>query len=151
MRRKEQEIKDFKVIEDILRGAKVCRMAMSDNNMPYVVPMCFGYKNKTVYLHSSSAGKKINILKVNTNVCLEFESDIVPLPSENACSWNMDYKSVIASGVLSFIVDVEEKRNAFEIIMKQYSSVKYEIPDHVLKKTTVMKVMLEEISGKHSD
>ena len=69
MRRKDKEITDIKEIESILQGAQVCRLGMADNNMPYVIPVCFGYKEHTVYIHSASEGRKIDTLKKNPNVC----------------------------------------------------------------------------------
>ena len=45
MRRKDREIKDKSEIMAILQKADVCRLAMSSNNMPYIVVMNFGLKN----------------------------------------------------------------------------------------------------------
>ena len=73
MRRKEKEIKNKNMIESILKEADHCVIALSDNNSPYIVPMNFGYKNQTLYLHSSKEGKKIEILKVNNRVSFGVE------------------------------------------------------------------------------
>ena len=62
MRRKDKEIKDKKEIESIIKRAKVCRIALSDNNMPYIIPVNYGYKNNCIYIHSASEGKKIDII-----------------------------------------------------------------------------------------
>jgi len=50
MRRKEKEITDLKSIEEIITRSKVCCLGLSLNDIPYVVPLSFGYKNKTIYL-----------------------------------------------------------------------------------------------------
>ena len=76
MRRKDKEISDRSAIEDIIKRSTVCRLAMSDNNSPYVIPINFGYENSTVYFHSAREGRKIDILKKNPNVCIEFDIDI---------------------------------------------------------------------------
>lgn len=39
MRRSEREIKDRKVIDDMIRRSRVCRLAMCDEDRPYVVPL----------------------------------------------------------------------------------------------------------------
>ncbi len=39
MRRKDKEIRDIATIEDIIRKASVCRLALCDNGWPYVVPL----------------------------------------------------------------------------------------------------------------
>ncbi|MFX1521344.1 MAG: pyridoxamine 5'-phosphate oxidase family protein, partial [Promethearchaeota archaeon] len=43
MRRKDKEITDTHEIETILKRAVVCRIAFSENNKPYMVPVNFGY------------------------------------------------------------------------------------------------------------
>ena len=65
MRRKDKEITDIKSIEKIIHKAKVCRLALSLDDTPYVVPVCFGYSAETIYFHSAKEGKKIDIIKKN--------------------------------------------------------------------------------------
>jgi nitroimidazol reductase NimA-like FMN-containing flavoprotein (pyridoxamine 5'-phosphate oxidase superfamily) len=48
MRRKEREIKDVAAIEDILKRAFVCRLGLCEDNQPYVVPLCHGYKDNSL-------------------------------------------------------------------------------------------------------
>ena len=71
MRRKDKEIKDKEVIESIIKRATVCRIALSENNVPYIVPLSFGYKDNCLYFHSAPEGRKIDIIKQNNNVCFE--------------------------------------------------------------------------------
>ena len=52
MRKKEREIKDMKEIESIILSTKVCRVAFSDGDQPYIVPLCFGYRNNALYFHA---------------------------------------------------------------------------------------------------
>jgi nitroimidazol reductase NimA-like FMN-containing flavoprotein (pyridoxamine 5'-phosphate oxidase superfamily) len=63
MRRHEREITDKKEIEAIIRKALVCRLAMVDGDKPYVVPLCFGYADHTLFFHSAGEGKKLEIIK----------------------------------------------------------------------------------------
>ncbi|MBU3917342.1 pyridoxamine 5'-phosphate oxidase family protein, partial [bacterium] len=71
MRRKEKEITDKAIIDSIINDSKVCRLGLSDDNRPYVVPLCFGYENDTLYFHSAHKGMKLDILKKNKQVCFE--------------------------------------------------------------------------------
>jgi len=50
MRRDDKEIKDFDVIQAILQEAPVCRIAMSHDDVPYIVPMNFAYHDNALYL-----------------------------------------------------------------------------------------------------
>ena len=67
MRRKEKEITDIKSIEEIINKAKVCRLALSLDDTPYVVPVCFGYNGETIYIHSAKEGQNI-LERIATNI-----------------------------------------------------------------------------------
>jgi len=150
MRRKEQEITGIEEIEKIINKASVCRLALCENDTPYIVPLCFGYKNKTLYFHSAFAGKKIEILKKNNNVCFEIEADIEINKGDNACNWNIQYKSVIGFGKAFLIYDIHEKTTALDILMSHYSEGKFDYLQNSLNRTLIIKVIIEHMTGKKS-
>jgi len=117
MKRKDKEITDTKVIDDIICRSTVCRLALSETNQPYIVPVCFGYRNRTLYVHSAREGKKIDILRKNNNVCIEFDVDHEIVKADQACKWSMKYRSVICYGTASFVDDGSKKREALDVIM----------------------------------
>ncbi len=49
MRRKDREIEDRAELESIIGAATVCKLAMSEDDRPYIVPLCFGYKDGNLY------------------------------------------------------------------------------------------------------
>jgi nitroimidazol reductase NimA-like FMN-containing flavoprotein (pyridoxamine 5'-phosphate oxidase superfamily) len=63
MRKKDKEIKDKELMESILKRAIICRMGLSENNVPYIVPLNFGYKNNFLYFHSAKEGRKIDMIR----------------------------------------------------------------------------------------
>jgi len=150
MRRKEKEITDRAVIESIVLRSSVCRLALSEDNRPYIVPLCFGYKDNTLYFHSAREGKKLDILRKNTNVCFEFDIDHKIVEAEKACKWGMEYQSVIGYGNASVINDPESKRRAFNIIMQHYSGSSFTYAEAALKNTVIIKVEIESMRGKKS-
>ncbi|MEN8907133.1 MAG: pyridoxamine 5'-phosphate oxidase family protein [Clostridiales bacterium] len=152
MRRKDKEIKEKSTIEKIINEAVVCRIALSDENNPYIVPMNFGYQSNYIYLHSARKGKKIDILKVNNNVCFEVEAQVKVIESENACDWTTSYYSVIGFGKAELIIDDnDEKIKGLNVIMEKYSGNKiHEYSQEKLDKITLIKIYLESISGKKS-
>ncbi|RZB37859.1 MAG: uncharacterized protein SRB2_00961 [Desulfobacteraceae bacterium Eth-SRB2] len=85
IRRKDKEITDNAEIESIICRSMVCRLAMADKNRPYIVPLCFGYKDNTLYFHSAGQGKKLDMLKKNYSVCFEFDIDYEPIKSDKVC------------------------------------------------------------------
>jgi len=150
MRRKDKEITEREVIDSIIAESKVCRLGLSDDDGPYIVPLSFGYDGSSLYFHSFPKGKKIDILRKNGRVCFEFDSDGDPIPSDKACNWNVRYKSVIGSGEARFIEDSDEKLRALEIIMRNYSEQSFEYPEKEVEKTAVLRVDIETITGKMS-
>ena len=151
MRRKEKEITDIKEIESIIQKSQVCRLALADEGLPYIVPLCFGYKNKILYFHSAKEGQKIDILRRNRQVCFEFDIDARVRSGKTACAWGMGYKSVIGYGTASLVEDPEEKQKALDIIMRQYSEGEFEYSAKNLAEMLVIKVDISAMTGKKSN
>ena len=151
MRRREKEIIDKSEIESIIRKSMVCRLGLADNGTPYVVPLCFGYDNGALFFHSAKEGRKIEILKQNNQVCLEFDIASEVQPGKAACAWGMKYRSVIGFGKASFIQEREERRKALDIIMGQYADGDFEYSEKSFEKALVIKVEISSMTGKKSD
>lgn len=140
-------------LEEIISKCDVCSLAMVDEDgNPYVLPMNFGYKDDTIYLHSARAGKKIDVLKKNPKVCVSFSTDhkLNFVNEEVACSWSMKYKSILAHGKVEFIDidDLESKRDALNIIMANYSDRKFSYNDPAVKDVQVFMVVVEKMEGR---
>lgn len=150
MRRKDKEINDRGEIESIIRKSLVCRVGMAENGTPYIVPLCFGYKDNHLYFHSAREGRKIEILKRNNEVCFEFDGNLEVQSGKAACDWGMNFRSVIGYGRTSFVEDPEEKRMALDVIMAQYAEGAFEYSEKALEKVLVIKVEIESMTGKKS-
>jgi len=150
MRRREREIKTFENIEAIIRKALVCRLGLAADNEPYVVPLCFGYRERTVYLHSAPEGRKVEMLAKNPRVCLEFDIDQELIPGDEPCSCGMRYRSVIAFGKASVVRDPVEKRGALDVIMEHYGGGLAPYPEGKIGHVLVIKVEIEQVTGKQA-
>jgi len=150
VRRTDRQVNDHEQIREILERADVCRIAMSDDNVPYVVVMNFGLgKGNSLYFHSASEGKKVNILKRNNLVCFQADIEHELILHTISCGCSMKYKSVVGMGRITFVNDLSEKYEALQAIMAHYTQK----PEHVfkeelVKRTTVMRLDIEEITGK---
>lgn len=151
MRRKEKEITEASAIEAIIKKSLVCRLALSDDNSPYIVPLSFGYRDRVLYFHGPLKGKKIDIIRKNQNICFEFDINTEIVKAEDACHWSMKYQSVIGFGKAVLLEDLDEKRKALDIIMSQYSDRTFQFNDVTLKKIVVIKVEIESMTGKQSE
>jgi hypothetical protein len=150
MRRKDREITNLATMESIIAESKFCRMALCDNGKPYIVPLCFGYKDRTVFIHSAREGHKLEVMKKNSAVCLEFETAPEVVKNDIACKWKLRYKSVIARGRAVVVEEIEEKRRALAIIMSNYAPGLFEFSEEGLNKITVFKIALESMTCKIS-
>jgi len=151
MRRKDKEIKDENTIESIIKRATVCRIGLSENNVPYIVPLIFGYKDNCLYFHSAREGKKIDMIGSNNGVCFEIDIDNEIVKGEEACGWSMKYYSVIGFGKAFLVEGFEEKREALDIIMEHYSGkLPFEYSEEAVNNAAIIKVKIERMTGKKS-
>lgn len=150
MRRKDKEIVEIDVIHRILAEARVCRLAMIDGDRPYIVPMCFGYRDNAIYMHSALKGKKIEVLQRHSEVCFEVDTGVDTLAAEDPCGWSMRYQSVIGFGTAVFLTAPEEKRAALGIIISHYSDMAVELPYSKITATAVIRVGIHHMTGKAS-
>ena len=102
MRRKDEEISDKSGVDAIIKKARVCKLGMVNGNTPYIVPLCFGYQDNSLYFHSALKGKKIDCLQNNSNICFEFDLIAEPKEAEEPCAWGMNYQSVVGFGKAAF-------------------------------------------------
>ncbi|HOW56955.1 MAG TPA: pyridoxamine 5'-phosphate oxidase family protein [Smithellaceae bacterium] len=151
MRRPEKEINDLREILTILEQACVCRIAFCDNNKPYIVPVNFAVRKNNLYFHCAKAGRKIDILKKNAQICFEVDSGTEIVTGESPCAWGMKYRSVIGFGRASFITDSAGKKAALDIIMEKYAGAgNFSYKEEALSKVLVISVAIESMTGKKS-
>jgi nitroimidazol reductase NimA-like FMN-containing flavoprotein (pyridoxamine 5'-phosphate oxidase superfamily) len=117
---------------------------------PYLLPMNFGFKDGVIYIHGAQKGKKIDILKVNPQVCVNFSTDhqLRFQSEEVACSWSMRYRSVLAYGRVEFITDPTEKISALDIVMAQYSDRSFRYNPPSIREVNVWKIKVDRFEGR---
>jgi uncharacterized protein len=144
-------IEDYHEIEEIIRACRTCFLGLCDaDNQPYVIPMNFGYADKTIYLHSGQFGRKWQLMKSNPKACITFclGDDIAFQDEHVACSWRVKSKSVIAEGMIEFVEDIEEKVEALKIFMNQYSNRDFQFKVPAVKNVGIFKMKIERIAAK---
>lgn len=151
MRRKDRQIEAREKIDAIIKGSRVCRVAMALDNQPYLVPLSFGYDGSAIYLHTARDGKKIGYFEAAAEVCFEFERNVRLVQSaQRACKWSLAYESVIGYGTIEEMLEPQDKKNGLNQIMLQYSGKKWQFRDADLAKTRVWKISITSITAKTS-
>ena len=151
MQRKEKQITDIDQIEDIIKQAKVCRLGLSDNGQPYVVPLHFGYDPPFLYFHGADKGRKLDILAANARVCFEFDELEKIKKHASACNWGACYASIIGEGTARILVEPEEKIKGLDCIMAQYASRTFEYERQTIADTAVIEVKILRMTAKRSE
>lgn len=152
MRRKDREITDLNEILSIIKKCDVCRIALFDEEFPYIVPLNFGVKvdkeQIVFYFHGASAGKKIELIKACNKVAFEMDCEHRLITGPTSCHYTMAYESVCGNGEMA-IVSAEEKVTALKCLMKQYVEADdFEFDEKAVQAVTVLKLTVQAITGK---
>ena len=108
-------------------------------------------RNNFLYFHSAKEGRKIDMIRKNNTVCFEIDVDTKLLKAEQPCKWSIKYYSVIGFGKAFLVEDLEEKREALDIIMEHYSGKSsFEYPEESVNNVIIIKVRIEGMTGKKS-
>ena len=151
MRRKDREITDPKIIEEILNNSQVCRVALNDSEFPYIVPFNYGYRDNVLYFHSAASGKKIDLIQKNNKVCFEIEFVSQLIKHEQSCKWSTIYRSIIGFGKIEIITDVKEKKRGLDIIMAHYGKTENNLYNEMnIEKIVVLRLTIHKLTGKQS-
>lgn len=150
MRRKDKEITDENIILEILRNSEICRIGLTDGEIPYIVPLNYGVFDNCLYFHSAASGKKIDLIKKGGKVCFEIEQVSEIIRREVVCDWTSRYRSVIGYGTIEVLTSREDKINGLNIIMRHYGKTDNAYLEGNLARLVILKLSIEEISGKQS-
>jgi hypothetical protein len=145
-----QDITDLDELEGIIKRCDICHVGMVDGNRPYVLAFNFGYENQTIWLHAAKEGRKLDVLKRNNNVCVEFDTDhkLFARHEQVACSWRWAYRSVIVEGEAIFVEDYDEKVKGLNIFMKNYSDREFKYSKPAVDNIRIIKIPVASITGR---
>ena len=153
MRRKDKEVTDRNWMEDILKRARMMHLGMAGaDGRPYVVPICYGYKDNALYMHGASEGRKNDILADNPRVCFQVTLDAEVQPNDVAAKFTMKYRSVTGFGTVHSLTDPRERNAALNILMDHYGGPHVDYPENseMHKKLWVARLDIESMTGKKS-
>lgn len=152
MRRKDREIKDFDKILQIMRQCDSCVLALNDDGFPYMVPLNFGMDIEDgqlyLYFHCAMQGKKLDLIRKDNRATFEMDCDHNFILYDERMSCTMGYSSVVGHGIIEF-VEEEKKYEALKILMRQYHAEDFQFNTDMIKVTTVLKMKVLDMTGKH--
>lgn len=151
MRRRDREITDFNEMVKIIEKCDVCRLALHDEEYPYIYPANFGMEIEdgkvVLYFHGALKGKKYDLMEKDNRVCFEMDCSHELYMDTEEMECTMRYESVIGQGHIEMIPD-EKKYEALCILMKQYHQEDFKFGTKVMPATRVYKLVVEKMTGK---
>ena len=153
MRKAQREIKDLHKIRQILDKCDVCRVGLADGQLPYIVPMNYGYtledRNLTLYFHCALTGRKLEIISRNNLACFEMDCSHQLKTGLQACDYSMNYDSVIGSGTIGIVSDPAERVLGLNCLMHHYSDRNdWSFDERALALATVLRLQAGEFAAK---
>jgi nitroimidazol reductase NimA-like FMN-containing flavoprotein (pyridoxamine 5'-phosphate oxidase superfamily) len=152
-RREERTMNTAQEMELLLKRMPVGRLAVMTEDGPYIVALNFLFLEGSIYFHSAQAGRKIEALRAASRVCFLVDDVGPQVLWERGCGISQIYKSVICFGKAEFVEGPIEKRRILESMVRKFVPANYHLPplsDQNIKKTAVVKIVIESMSGKEN-
>lgn len=150
MRRAERAITDHAGIEAVLTEATVLHLGLVDDAVAYVVPMNFGWADGAVWLHSAAAGRKFRLLSAGPRVSFTVVAEASLRRGDTACRHSMAYRSVMGTGRAVVVGDDAGKRRGLTAIMAKVGPGPWDFPDEILRRTAVVRIAVDDLTGKQA-
>lgn len=127
-------------------------IALNDDGFPYMVPLNFGMDIEDgqlyLYFHCAMQGKKLDLIRKDNRATFEMDCDHNFILYDERMSCTMGYSSVVGHGIIEF-VEEEKKYEALKILMRQYHAEDFQFNKDMIKVTTVLKMKVLDVTGKH--
>lgn len=150
---KEREITDINEIEDVLRSARVCRIALIDGAYPYIVPMLFGYNltgdKLEIYFRCEEKGKKMDLIKANGKAAFEIDRLHEIINTDHSLGFAAHYHSIAGTGTIEVVTGID-KIAGISLLMKKYlgGTPENKYSEQTLNSCAILKLTADELCCK---
>lgn len=143
---------DRELIYSILDEALIAHVGFISNNQPFVIPMAYGRKKDTLYLHGASVSRLITTLEKGIDVCLTVTLIDGLVLARSLFHHSMNYRSVVLFGKAALVEKKAEKMTALKVLTEHIIPKRWQdarLPnERELKATSVLALPIEEGSAK---
>lgn len=143
---------DATAIHVILDAAFLAHVGFSVKGQPFVVPMLYGRKGDSLYLHGSPASRMLCELEAGAPACVTVTVVDGLVLARSAFHHSVNYRSVMAFGTCRRVDEPAEKIRALRVISEQILAGRWDDvrgpSEKELKATAVLEFSIEEASAK---
>ena len=159
MRRANRQITDPAEVRALIERCHTVRVGAVDEDGVFVVPLNFGYEwvggRLVLYLHSASEGRKAEAFSRGPRVAIEMDVELGVITGGYACAYSFSYQSIMGSGLISPVANVDEKRRALELIMRHMApdapcgpSGEFSFPGDAVERVAIFRIDIDELAAK---
>lgn len=151
MRKKSREVTDFDQMVSIIKSCDVCRLALNDERVPYILPLNFAVtvdgEQVTLWFHGASEGKKLDLIAKDPECSFEMDCSHKIVSDVSTMYCTMQYSSVIGQGTIRIATE-EEKVAALQRINDNYHPGGFPVNVKSIPNTTVLRLDVKSMTGK---
>lgn len=156
MRLKKREVQDIGRIKELVRQCRTVRIGAVDEEGVFVVPMSFGFAwqgpqgdELTLWLHSAGEGRKARAFDGSPQVAIEMDIEDGLIEGDYACAFSFAYRSLMGSGRIRRVGDVEGKLEGLQLILDHMAQgAEQDFSPTAIERVTVYRVDVEHLSAK---
>ena len=152
MRRAEREVTDRGQLLEIIGRCTCCRVAFSDPEGAYIVPLSFAFvpgQPDRFYFHGAKEGRKASLIAKRPKVGFELDCAYELVAGQSGCKYSCRYQSIVGTGVIGEVQDMEEKKQALSALMRQYEpSRSFAFADEQAQAVAVYRLDVAAMTGK---
>lgn len=152
VREANRAVYDREAIYQILDEAFVCHVGFTTEGQPFVIPTMFARVGDAIYFHGSAASRMLRGLSEGLPVCITVTLTDGIVLARSVFNHSMNYRSVIALGKATLILQPAEKFEALRAFTEKLIPGRWtdarQPNDKELKATSILKLPLTEVSAK---
>jgi uncharacterized protein len=142
-------IESAEEMEKLLTQERVGYLGLSHHNVPYVVPLTYGYCEGKIIFHGNLDGRKLEIIRENPTVCFtvcRYFGEMVSHPQGAEC--HADSDSVICVGTARIIDDIQERCKILNQFNRRLQPQAREITEEEVEFCSAVEIKIEQMTGR---
>src|SRR6266480_4661952 len=152
VRESHRGIYDRTAAYEILDEGLICHVGFVVDGQPFVIPMGYGRKEDSLYIHGSAASRMLRNLDQGIPVCVTVTLLDGLVLARSIFNHSMNYRSVVVLGIAVAVKEPGEKLEALRAVSEHILPGRWEESrqpnERELKATLVMRLPITEFSAK---